>query len=82
MAVTGQNQDNSQNHDKDICSTADSDSSSSKKQCTSKYSFSVPQQCSSTSNLKWPWQEQIDTEQVQGKMAIGKYAYISQGEKK
>ncbi|KAJ1415809.1 Cryptochrome/DNA photolyase, FAD-binding domain-like superfamily [Sesbania bispinosa] len=61
MAVTGQNQDNSQNHDKDICSTADS--SSSKKKCTSKYSFSVPQQCSSTSNLKWSWQEQIDTEQ-------------------
>ncbi|KAK7262988.1 hypothetical protein RJT34_30571 [Clitoria ternatea] len=64
MAEEGQNQDNnSQNHkkdtsvssiDQDICSTADS--SSCKKQCTntSTYSFSVPQQCSSSSNLKWP----------------------------
>lgn len=67
VAEAGQNQDNSQNHDKDaevsvsgidqdVCSTADS---SCKKQCTttSTYSFSVPQQCSSSSSLKWPWQE-------------------------
>lgn len=52
--------------DQDTCSTADS--SACKKQCsTSTYSFSVPQQCSSSSNLKWPWQEQIDMEQSSGK---------------
>jgi len=80
MIEEGQNQDHSQNHnkdtglssiDQDICSTADS--SSCKKQCasTSSYSFSVPQQCSSSSNLKWPWQEKIDMEQSSSK--DGKY---------
>lgn len=69
------NKENSVNHGKDsnvsssdhedTCSTADS---SRKKQCsTSTYSFSVPQQCSSSSNLKWPWQEQTDMEQSSGK---------------
>lgn len=84
MEENGKNLENSVNHendsrvsnaDQDTCSTADS--SSSKKQCsTSTYSFSVPQQCSSSSNLKWPWQEQVDMEQSSGK--DGKHdAYIS-----
>ena len=83
-----QKQDHSQNHnkdtgmsstDQDICSTADS--SSCKKQCasTSSYSFSVPQQCSSSSNLKWPWQEQIDMEQSSSK--DGKYSLTFPREK-
>lgn len=82
------NKESSENHEKDskvsstdqdTCSTADS--SACKKQCsTSTYSFSVPQQCSSSSNLKWLWQEQIDMEQSSGK--DGKHAYISKGERK
>lgn len=81
MAEKGQKQGNSENHEKDTrvssvdqdtCSTADS--SSCKKQCnsTSTYSFSVPQQCSSSFNLKWPWQEQINMEQSSRK--DGKHA--------
>ncbi|KAK2402117.1 Cryptochrome-2, variant 2 [Trifolium repens] len=75
MAEKRKNKESSENHEKDskvsstdqdTCSTADS--SACKKQCsTSTYSFSVPQQCSSSSNLKWLWQEQIDMEQSSGK---------------
>jgi cryptochrome 2 len=88
MAEKRKNKESSENHEKDskvsstdqdTCSTADS--SACKKQCsTSTYSFSVPQQCSSSSNLKWLWQEQIDMEQSSGK--DGKHAYISKGERK
>ncbi|XP_027363445.1 cryptochrome-1-like isoform X2 [Abrus precatorius] len=76
VADEAHNQDNnSQNHNKDTgVSTIDQDMSSTadssfKKQCTSAstYSFSVPQQCSSSSNLKWPWQDQIDMEQSSSK---------------
>ncbi|KDP40329.1 hypothetical protein JCGZ_02327 [Jatropha curcas] len=55
----------------DLCSTAES--SAAKKQATSRCSFSVPQCCSTTeskplyecesSDLKQPWQVQIDVEQ-------------------
>ncbi|GAU25831.1 hypothetical protein TSUD_30950 [Trifolium subterraneum] len=88
MAEKRKNKESSENNEKDskvsstdqdTCSTADS--SATKKQCsTSTYSFSVPQQCSSSSNLKWLWQEQIDMEQSSGK--DGKHAYISKGERK
>ncbi|KAL1341989.1 cryptochrome-1 isoform X2 [Arachis hypogaea] len=74
MEEARQNEDHSQNHnketgvsgvDQEMCSTAES---SCKKQCTSStYSFSVPQQCSSSSNLKWPWQDQIDMDQSSSK---------------
>lgn len=57
--------------DKELCSTAES--SSAKKQTTSRNSFSVPQSCSLTkglpfqesesSELVWPQQEQVDMEQ-------------------
>ncbi|XP_028795655.1 cryptochrome-1 [Neltuma alba] len=73
-----QNQSSLQNHkndaevssnDQGMCST--SESSSSKKQksatCASTCTFSVPQQCSSSSELKRPWQEQIDMEQSSSK---------------
>lgn len=86
MAEAAQNQDKSQNHNKDSeVSSIDQDmrstaESSCKKQCTSTLSFSVPQQCSSSSNLKWSWQEKIDMEQNPSK--DGKYIYISKGEKK
>ncbi|CAJ2628166.1 unnamed protein product [Trifolium pratense] len=75
MAEKRKNKESSENHDKDSkVSSSDQDTSSTadssacKKQCsTSTYSFSVPQQCSSSSNLKWLWQEQIDMEQSSGK---------------
>lgn len=74
----GQNQHNSQNHksdtelssvDQDVCSTAESSSHKKQKSktCTSTYTFSVPKQCSSSSGLKRPWQEQIDMEQSSSK---------------
>ncbi|KAF7837472.1 cryptochrome-1-like isoform X1 [Senna tora] len=74
----GQNQHNSQNHknatevssiDHDVCSTAESSSRKKQKSttCTSTYTFSVPQQCSSSSELKRSWQEQIDMEQSSSK---------------
>ena len=31
------------------------------------HSFSVPQQCSSSTHLKWPWQDQIDMKQSSSK---------------
>lgn len=81
-----QDEANSENHNKDtgvssidqeMCSTAES--SACKKQCTSSTcSFSVPQQCSSSSNLKWSWQEQIDMDQSSSK--DGTYSYISNEE--
>ena len=70
----GQNQDNSQSNyeerkassiEEDMCSTAES--SSCKKQCTSTFTFSVPQQCSSSSDLKRPWQDQIDIDEGSSK---------------
>ncbi|XP_045805418.1 cryptochrome-1-like isoform X3 [Trifolium pratense] len=75
MAEKRKNKESSENHEKDSkVSSSDQDTSSTadssacKKQCsTSTYSFSVPQQCSSSSNLKWLWQEQIDMEQSSGK---------------
>ncbi|XP_045805410.1 cryptochrome-1-like isoform X2 [Trifolium pratense] len=88
MAEKRKNKESSENHEKDSkVSSSDQDTSSTadssacKKQCsTSTYSFSVPQQCSSSSNLKWLWQEQIDMEQSSGK--DGKHSYISKGERK
>ncbi|XP_057736313.1 cryptochrome-1 isoform X1 [Arachis stenosperma] len=87
MEEARQNEDHSQNHnketgvsgvDQEMCSTAES---SCKKQCTSStYSFSVPQQCSSSSNLKWPWQDQIDMDQSSSK--DGEYTDFSKDERK
>lgn len=47
--------------DQEVCSTGES--SCSKRQSSSTFSFSVPQECSSSSNTKWSGQEQIDMEQ-------------------
>ncbi|XP_050217182.1 cryptochrome-1 isoform X2 [Mercurialis annua] len=66
--------------DEESCSTAES--SASKKQATSRVSFSVPQYCSTSesnpmqdcesSDLKQPWQVQIDTERDSSKdVAMG-----------
>ncbi|KAJ1423996.1 Rossmann-like alpha/beta/alpha sandwich fold [Sesbania bispinosa] len=73
MAEVEQKQDNSRNVSKDtgvsnidqeVSSTAES---SCKRQSSSTLSFTVPQQCSSSSNIKWSWQEQIDMEQSSSK---------------
>ncbi|KAI9087470.1 hypothetical protein K1719_030610 [Acacia pycnantha] len=55
--------------DQGMCSTGESSSSKKQKSttCASTYTFSVPQQCSSSSELKQPWQEQIDMEQSSSK---------------
>lgn len=61
--------------DQEVCSTAES---SSKRQCSSTFSFSVPQQCSSSSNIKLSCQEQIEMEQSSSK--DGENDYVSRGE--
>ncbi|CAL0321113.1 unnamed protein product [Lupinus luteus] len=88
VAEAEPNPDKSQNHKNDpeesgidqeeMCSTAES--SCKKQSTTSTYSFSVPQQCSSSSNPKWSWQEQNDKEQNSSKDS--KHPHTSKGEKK
>ncbi|TKY53718.1 Cryptochrome-2 protein [Spatholobus suberectus] len=72
-AQVEQKQDNSQNLSKDtgvsgidqeVSSTAES---SCKRQSSSTYSFSVPEQCSSSSNMKCSWQDQLEMEQSSSK---------------
>ncbi|XWS53820.1 hypothetical protein CRYUN_Cryun10bG0033000 [Craigia yunnanensis] len=67
--------------EEDLCSTAES--SASKRQSTSRMSFSVPQSCSSSngrplqeyesSDLKRSWQEKIDLEQTSSKNGAMRY---------
>ncbi|ESW17842.1 hypothetical protein PHAVU_007G273300 [Phaseolus vulgaris] len=68
MAEINQKQNGSQNLSKDtgvsgidreVSSTAES---SCMRQSSSTYSFSVPQQCSSSSNMRCSWQDQLDME--------------------
>lgn len=67
--------------DQDVCSTAESSSHKRQKNtsCASTYTFSVPQQCSSSSELKRSWQEQIDMEQSSSK--DGKLPLLTVSEK-
>lgn len=63
--------------DQEVSSTAES---SCMRQSSSTYSFSVPQQCSSSSNMKCSWQDQLDKEQSSSK--DGKDNYIFNGHTK